>query len=689
MLALNYAFAGLGLGAIAALSGVGLIITYRATGVFNIAQGAIAMISAYVFWQLVHVWHVSQALSAILVLVVFAPLVGVLVERLVFRPLQRREASAAESLVATIGLTVLLIGIAYKVWGAQAQVAVDLLPSNVWQVGSLTIHADAVCDLAIVIVGTIVLGAVAKRTALGTSIRAVVDRRDLAELAGVDSNRVAAIGWATGTFVAALTGILIAPQIQFTPFGLTLVVLETFAVPVIAGLTNVPVAILAGLALGIGSSEMSLFTPSNGNAVGIWQALQSNLPVVALLVALLIRRRLAGTGGDAGTTVSLSRRRATEHSVRRRVVMYSIAAVALFTPLLFNDNDLRQAQQVPALAVIFVSIVAVTGYSGQISLGQAGYAGLGALLFGHFSTDTPELIALVCAALAAGAVGFLTGYPAIRRRGLFLALTTFAVGTFVSRFVFQQPYFTNGLQVERPSVFGISLAGDRAFYLFELVVLAIAFLVMTNLRDGPLGRALIAMRDSENGARSVGVDVRTLKVFIFTVSAVIAGIGGALLVQQSGAFSPDAFDPLESSIPWFAVVVVFGADSAAGAVVGAGLVVLMNALTNNPDFYQIVVGLFATFIGLLPGGVAEAMRRLVEWLGRPTALLRAYEAAIPPPRPEPVLTPTGRAARARIAALDGATRNSALRNGAGPNGDHARNGSKTGKATTAGSERST
>jgi len=342
--------------------------------------------------------------------------------------------------------------------------------------------------------------------------------------------------------------------------------------------------------------------------------------------------------------------------VRWQVAMYAVAAVALLCPLLFSDVDLRQAQQVPALAVIFVSIVAITGYSGQISLGQAGYAGLGALLFGRFSTDTPELVALLCAALAAGIVGFVTGYPAIRRRGLFLALTTFAVGTFVSRFVFQQPYFTSGLRVERPSLFGLSLAGDHAFYGFELVVLALVFLVMTNLRDGPLGRSLIAMRDSENGARSVGVDVRTLKVFIFTVSAVIAGIGGALLVQQGGAFSPEAFDPLASSIPWFAVVVVFGADSAAGAVLGAALVVLVNSLTNNPDFYQIVVGLFATFIGLLPGGVAEGQRRLLDWLARPTALLRRYEAARPPARAQPVLSETGLVALARIRALHGAER---------------------------------
>jgi branched-chain amino acid transport system permease protein len=650
LLALNYAFAGLALGAIAALSGVGLIVTYRATGVFNLAQGAMAMISAYIFWQCVDGWHLPTVLAAVLVLFGFAPVLGFVIQRIVFRPLQRRNASPAESLVATIGLTVLLVGIAYEIWGPQAQAAVSLLPQNVWHLGSLTIHVDAVSDLAIVVVGTIILGVIARRTSLGLSIRAVVDRRDLAELAGIDADRVAAIGWATGAFIAALTGILLAPQIQFTPFELTLVVLETLAVPVIAGLTSVPIAIIAGLALGIGASEMSQFSPSGAAAQGIWNALQANLPVVVLLVALLARTKFAGTGGDAGSTVTFARRRTRELSPSWQVAMYAAAAIALFCPLLFGANALREAQQVPALAVIFVSIVAVTGYSGQISLGQAGYAGLGALLFGRFSTETPELVALLCAVLAAGIAGFLTGYPAIRRRGLFLALTTFAVGTFLSRFVFQQPYFTNGLEVARPSLFGLSLSGDRAFYFFELVVLAIVFLVMTSLRTGPIGRSLLALRDGENGARSVGVDVRTLKVFIFTVSAVMAGIGGALLVQQGGAFDADSFDPLASSIPWFAVVVVFGADSAAGAVLGAGLVVLINSTTNNPEAYQIVIGLFAMLIGYLPGGVADAARRVVDWLLHPAALLRRYQAELGPPRPLPALSDRGLIARERIRA---------------------------------------
>jgi branched-chain amino acid transport system permease protein len=649
VLALDYALAGLGLGAIAALSGVGLLVTYRATGVFNVAHGAIAMMAAYLFWLFTDQWGLPVSVAALSVVAVVAPAFGVALERVVFRPLQRRHAKPAESLVATIGLLVLLLGVAFVIWGGQARRPSSLFPQRVLHPGSLTVHVDAFADVGVIIVGTAVLAVVLRRTALGTQIRAVVDRRDLAELAGVDADRVAAIGWSIGCVFAALTGILLAAQLSLQPFNLTLVVLETFAVPVIAGLTNLPIAIGAGIALGIGQSELNLWTPSDAQVASIWGAFQANLPVVLLLLALLVRQRLAEAGGDAGITTTFARRRSVEPSIHRLALQYTVAAIAMFLPLTFSDVHLREAQEIPALALIFVSIVAVTGYSGQISLGQAGYAGLGALFFAKFSNGTPQLFALLIAAIAAGAVGFLTGYPAIRRRGLFLALTTFAVGAFVSRFVFAQPYFTNGAEtVHRPSLFGLSLAGDRAFYLFELAMLAIAFLVMYNLRTGALGRSLVAIRDSEEGARSVGVDARALKVLIFTVSAMLAGLGGALLAQQSGAFAANNFDPLEASLPWFAVVIVFGADSAVAAVAGAAFVVLVNSVTGQDNAYLIPVGLLAAFLGRLPGGAAEVGRRVVELVLTPTPLMRHYAARKPPPRPAITLSPAGRAVLQRL-----------------------------------------
>jgi branched-chain amino acid transport system permease protein len=649
VLAVDYAFAGLGLGAIAALSGVGLLITYRATGVFNIGHGAIAMIAAYLYWQLGR-WGVPSWAAATLVLVVAAPVFGVALERAVFRPLQRRSATPADSLVATIGILVLLLGVAYVLWGAQARHPESLLPQSVWHLNGVVVHEDALTDLAVVVLGTGLLGLVLRLTPLGTQIRAVVDRRDLAELSGVDADRVAAVGWSIGAVFAALTGILLTATLPLDPFGLTLVVLETFALPVIAGLTNIPVAIAAGIALGIGSSEMNLWTPSHAGFAQIWNAAHANLFVIVLLVALLARNRLAESRGDAGSATTFARRRAGEHSPGRLALQYGVAAVAMLLPLTFGDVNLRQAQEIPALAIIFISIVAVTGYSGQISLGQAGYAGLGALFFAKVSASTPQLVALLVAAIAAGIVGLLTGYPAIRRRGLFLALTTFAVGAAVSRFVFAQTYFTSDVTVHRPSLFGVSLEGDHAFYLFELAMLAIAFLIMYNLRAGALGRALVAIRDNEDGARAVGVDVRVLKVLIFTLSAMLAGLGGALLAQQSESFTATAFDPLEASLPWFAVVVVFGADSAVAAVIGAAFVVLVNAVSGQSGAYLIPVGLVAAFIGRLPGGAAEIARRVTEWAITPTVLMKRFNASVPAPRTPPVLSDRGRAALQRLRA---------------------------------------
>ncbi len=646
MLALDYALAGIGLGSIAALSGIGLLVTYRATGVFNVAHGAIAMITAYVLWEAVDVWQVPVGVAAAVAVLGFAPALGLLAERAVFRPLQRAGASPARSLVAALGLLVLLVGIAYTVWGPQAQHAPSLLPTQALHAGSVTVRLDVLIDLVIVVTSAVLLGTVATRTHLGTQIRAVVDRRELAELARVDADRVAMLGWAVGAGFAGLTGVLLAPQLSLNPIGLTLVVLETFALPVIANLVSFPAAVVAGIAIGVSSSEMNLVTFGSQAVQQLWNAAQANLFVVALLLALLIRNRLGEVGGDAGEARALSTRRMTIVAADRRALGYGLATVLLVAPLAFPVESLRNAQEVPAFAVIFVSLVAVTGYSGQISLGQAGYAGLGALFFAIFSNSAPELVALLWGVVAAGIVGFLTGYPAIRRRGLFLALTTFAVGAAVSRFVFQQPAATAGLAVRRPELFGLSLAGDRAFYVFELACLVVALLVVRNLRTGRLGRALVAIRDNEDGARAVGINLPVLKVFIFTVSSALAGLGGALLVQTRLAFDPSAFDPLISMF-WFTAVVVFGADSAAGAVLAAGFVVMVNTLADDATAYAVPIGVLALLLGRVPGGAVEIVRRTTTWVVTPPALLRRFGAALPQPAPAPRLSTRGRELLAR------------------------------------------
>ncbi|MHB2021899.1 MAG: ABC transporter permease [Mycobacteriales bacterium] len=642
MLTLNLAFAGLAVGAIASMSGIGLLITYRTTGVFNLAHGAVAMFVAYLVYQAVDVWRWPIWIAAPVMILLAGPALGIGMDMAVFRRLTRRAASPAESLVASLGVLAFLLGVASIVWGEQTEQAPALFPLTTWQVGGLIIHVDSLIDLGIVLVATVSLAVLMTHTRFGAQVRAVVDRRDLAELSAINADRVSAIGWALGAGFAGLTGALLAPILGLNLYTLTLVVLEIFAVPVIARLSSLPVAIAAGLAIGLASSELQQVNVS-GTAQTFFNALVANLFVVALLVALLAIKRLQEVGSvDAGSTSTLASRRGTHSGRRRREIEYFLMTVALLAPLAFPSGTLRQAQEVPALAVVFLSIVAVTGYSGQISLGQAGYAGLGALFFAKFSANAPELVALLWGIVAAGLVGLLTGYPAIRRRGLFLALTTFAVGAVVDRFVFNQPYFTNNVLVRRPNLLGLHLSGDRAFYAFELVCLGAALLVVRNLRSGRLGRALVAMRDSEEGARSVGVNLRVLKIFIFTTSAVLAGLGGALMVQTQGAFDPTQFHPLEGLL-WFLAVVVFGADSAAGAVLAAGVAVLVNVATGNPDAYAVPIGILALALADIPGGVSEGIRRLTSGLAIPDSLKQRFADALPAPSPPRQLSARGRA----------------------------------------------
>jgi branched-chain amino acid transport system permease protein len=222
----------------------------------------------------------------------------------------------------------------------------------------------------------------------------------------------------------------------------------------------------------------------------------------------------------------------------------------------------------------------------------------------------PGVAVLFVVPLLVVPVGLLMGWPATRRRGLFLALTTFAFSVGVSRFVFDQPSATNGVTVHPPNAFG----SDNNFYVLELVCLALAFLLVRNLHKGRLGRALIAIRDDQAGALACGVDTRRLKLLVFAASSALAALGGALLAMGSRAFDPGAFDPIRGLI-WFAAVVVFGIDSAPGAVIGAGALIAIDA-SLPAGTSVVVIGGVALVLGHLPGGLLYSAQVQMESLRR-------------------------------------------------------------------------
>ncbi|WP_069886426.1 ABC transporter permease subunit, partial [Streptomyces luteocolor] len=619
MASLSYdlTLAGLAVGSAAALTGIGLIVTYRATGVLNFAHGAIAMVCAYLLRQFTAEWHWPLPLAAAVTLLVVAPGIGLLLDRAVFRPLAVLGSSPAQTLVASIGVFVLLVGGATLLWGPGARDDVPaLLPSDPWvQLGTAVALAAAV-------------GAVTRWTRFGGELRAVVDNRGLAALSGIDADRVAAAGWAFGAFTAGLTGALLAPFVRLDPYGMPLLVMEVVAVAVAAGMRSLPVAVTVALGLGVAQSQLTRLHPG-GWQEQLLQTAGANLFVIALLVAALV---LPGIGAQDALPRTATARVPTPPGA------WIVATVLFLIPLGFAGPDLTTAVQVPALAVILLSLVIVTGRGGQISLGQAAYAGLGALFTalltaGRFPglPELPQLPALAVAVLLVAPLGLLTGWPAISRHGLALALATFAVGVGVSRFVFTQPYATAGLAPDRPAGFG----GDRAYYVLELALLAGALLLVTALRRGRTGRALAAMRDHEAGAAAAGVPVRTLKLTAFVTGAALAALGGGMLAMGQRAFDSGAYDPVRGLL-WFAAVVVLGSDSVLGALAAAALLVGLDAGTRG-GVAAALIGVLAVLIGRFPGGPYEALRAATRRLRR-----------------TPRLTPVGRAAREALAGGRGA-----------------------------------
>ena len=670
MFYVEIALLGVIYGSFFALSATGIVLTYTATGVFNIAHFAIALLAGYLGWQLSGVWGLPLVLVVPIVLLVCGPLLGLLLERVVFRPLQVRRASSSERLVVSLGVSVVVLALIDVVWGPGVQGSPGepvprLFGIRPFSLGSLSFDSEQVGLLVTVLVVAAALWLLFTRTFLGTSIRAVVDRRELAELATIDTNRVSQVAWALGCSLSALTGLII-PQGTLEPTKIIFFGIETFSVAVVARLTSVPRAILFGfLVMGLGRALMDNFEPfgATGDAADIYQAVVNNLSSIVLFVALVAFRRLDEVGettasGPGLVLGALGRRGVHPAGAATAVVLGIVAVVA---PAFMGGADLRLAQTALALTVIFVSIVCITGFSGHLTLGQASIAGLGAFFSAraanglgigvgsfHLDIDLPVLGAMVVGALAATIAGLVAGYPALRRKGLFLGLTTLGLALIIDRFVFNTALFLGppgALTVERPTLFGIDLAGDTAFYFYELVVVALVLLLARNLRSGRLGRVLAAMRDSETAAQSVGIRLRRAKLFVFGVSSAMAGVGGAMLTQANQTWDVTTFNPV-LGLFWFTAVVVCGVSSIGGGVLAAVLYVLIpRQLDLDVQSAIGIFGLGAVFLGRLPGGVVAQAGRAGRAL---QAAVAAQHRALrrPAPAPDPAPVPTAFARRA-------------------------------------------
>ncbi len=634
---LNYAVPGVPFGCVFALMAVGLVLTYKASGVFNLAFGAQAFVSALAYVSLIQDDWPRWAAGVIAVLVI-GPFVGVVLDRLLFRRI--RTASPLVKLVPSLGLLVALPQVALMIAGSEPVIPPPAIVGNAQRVylhlGSVPISGLelSISACTVVVVGALVV--LFRFSPVGLEMRAVVESPRMTELAGVNAGRVSAFAWILSSIMAALAGVLLAPLYsQLDPQNFTVLLVWGVAGAVIGRFSSLPLALAGGLALGIAQQVVAGYMPAGVIANG----LRPSLPFVVLLVFLPLARQrqlddpLSGCDPPSSAVEqatsgyrSASTLAAADGTVRsvglwhQRLVVdtgdgppgllarrptatmaWAVGALAVLSALTWVPPDwLSTMNQGVAFAIIFLSLTLLTGMTGQISLCQATFAGLGGFVAGQLANHVglPVVLGMVAGGLLAAGLGVLVALPTLRLAGLPLALATLAFALLADNILFPNSWIGNGaggVTVPRPSAGPVSFASAKPFFLLSLVILAVAAGVVKLVGDGTMGRYLAAVRGSELAANSVGVDVYRLRVLVFALSASLAGVGGALYGSLEGSLSPDGFGYQVSAV-LLVVVAIVGLRSISGAVV-AGVVyaTLQVAVTTLPSRFA---GLVAVLFGL-------------------------------------------------------------------------------------------
>jgi branched-chain amino acid transport system permease protein len=431
-------------------------------------------------------------------------------------------------------------------------------------------------------------------------MRAIVDDRELLALAGANPARYAQLGWAMGCGLAALAGILIAPLINLDITVLTLLVINGYAAAMVGRLQSLPLTFVGAIVLGLLQSYAIGYLPVSV----LWSDLEQVIPMIFLLAVMLLLPQ---------SKASLARR------VRVRAPRIvgpkeSLVTAAVFVAAcvaaagLFTGSSLTYVMTGLALGIIMLSLVLLTGYGGQVSLCQLTFAGLGAYAMSKVGGTGGSLLGPLAAAGLAGAAGCLVALPALRLRGLYLALATLAFASTMDAAFFNNINLFGvslSLPVARPHIPGISLQSDRSYLILLGVVFALLAIGLLALRRSRFGRRLVALNDSPSASLTLGIDMTLSKLVVFTVSAGIAGLGGALYGGAQGAVSPNNFS-LVLSLTLLLLAVVWGIRTTAGMVFGGIAFALAPALarhlTHPRDAFTLIVGLAAIGVSQNPEG---------------------------------------------------------------------------------------
>jgi ABC-type branched-subunit amino acid transport system ATPase component/branched-subunit amino acid ABC-type transport system permease component len=664
---------GIVTGGLFAILSSGLVLTYQVAGVFNFATGATAFVSALMFFELNTGAGWSIVPAALVTILIFAPLLGVLLDFAMLRKLARAGITA--QIVATIGLTIALPAAGLFIvdeanltttTNVTSPPGVGPVPATVWHLTKrVSFDSTKLSILSAAAFTAIVLWIVVRLTPLGLRMRACVDRRDLASLRGVNPGRSSLIASVLSTTLAGLVGVLGAPILNLSPDLYTGAMLAAAGAAVFARFTSIPLAFFFGLLLGVIENLVAGYVSPHVS----FQGLSSSTPYILIFVGLLLLN--AARGRRAGT-VSDEKLRDLDISglpLWRRAWPWILSGVGLLI-WIFEANDIWLGYTITGLclAIVFVSFVLVTGIGGMVSLAQATFVTAAALSAGFFlSHGWPFVLALLAGTAVAGVVGALVSLPALRLGGLPLALSTLAIAYIGDLLVFQLDPVRNqtlGWTIPRPHWFGINFDGllpngDRNFALLAFVFVLIAVWLVRNLERSPSGRAMLALRSSGVAAQASGVSTARQKFTLFTISAAMAGFGGIMYASYNGAAN-NTDHPATEGLIWLAVVVAFGVRRPGSAVI-AGLVyglsphIFNDYISTSTYLVTMLFGLGGIGLAKNPEGFLVDTVDSFRQLGRKLSARRAAGAApVPAAAPASAATLSKPEAAATVASGTGA-----------------------------------
>ena len=612
---IQQALLALGAGAAVAIAGQGIVQIYRGSGVLNFAHGAMALASAQLF---VWAWDDKglPLVPAMFLAVALGAGLGLLTHVLVMRPL--RLGSQLVRIIATIGVMQIVQQGSQLIFGGENRFVDSFLPVGPIQIGDFVIPKAALVTTAVALALTVLLSATMKFSRFGTATRAVADNEVVARSLGLSPDLIAAMSWTLGGALAGLAGVMLVPG-GLSIVSVLLVTVPAFAAAVLGGFRSYLTTTVGAIAIAMAQSVFTFQSVRDGWPAGIAPA----TPFIVVALVLLVRSDALPTRDEAIAKLP----RAATSPPRWLAVLVSTVGVTL---ALTADADLANALITSfAAAIVGLSLVVVTGLSGQISLAQYALAGLGALAAARTSEllGWPFLICVAVGVAAAAMGGAVLALPALRTRGPALAVVTIGLGLAVQQGILADIDITGGVSgataVERPTLFGLDVNAVEHPNRYAAVVIgtfAALAVMVANVRRNGVGRHLLAVRNNERAAAALGVSVPKVKLYAFVLAAAIAGAGGVLIAFRFDAVQYGQFTFFKS-LEVLSFTLIGGIGFVTGPLFGAAAVPngLLATLANNLGDLErwLLLGSGAILIATLikaPDGLAALLR---DTTGRP------------------------------------------------------------------------